>query len=42
MAHNKIKVAGQTPDKNGDITVNVEHLKKLKDSNVIKQKNYSK
>lgn len=26
MAHNKIKVAGQTPDKNGDITVNVEHL----------------
>lgn len=26
MAHNKITVAGQTPDKNGDITVNVENL----------------
>ena len=26
MAHNKIKVAGQSPDKDGDITVNVEHL----------------
>jgi hypothetical protein len=26
MAHNKIKVAGQEPDKSGDITVNVEHL----------------
>ena len=26
MAHNKIKVAGQTPDINGDITVNVQHL----------------
>lgn len=26
MAHNKIKVAGQEPDKSGDITVNVENL----------------
>lgn len=26
MSHNKIKVAGQSPDSNGDITVNVEHL----------------
>lgn len=26
MAHNKIKVAGQSPNKDGDITVNVEHL----------------
>lgn len=26
MSHNKIKVAGQKPDVNGDITVNVENL----------------
>ena len=26
MSHNKIKVAGQAPNKNGEITVNVEHL----------------
>jgi 3D (Asp-Asp-Asp) domain-containing protein len=26
MAHNKIKVAGQSPNKDGEITVNVEHL----------------
>lgn len=26
MAHNKLTVAGQTPDTNGEITVNVEHL----------------
>ncbi len=26
MAHNKIKVAGQSPDKDGDITVNVGNL----------------
>jgi len=26
MAHNKIKVAGQSPNKDGAITVNVEHL----------------
>lgn len=26
MSHNKITVAGQTPNSNGEITVNVEHL----------------
>jgi len=26
MSHNKLTVAGQTPDPNGEITVNVEHL----------------
>ena len=26
MAHNKVKVAGQSPNKDGEITVNVEHL----------------
>jgi len=26
MSHNKIKVAGQSPNANGEITVNVEHL----------------